>query len=78
MDVTPILLECQNEKTTCQREIESLCSTFAALASDNDIDMMKCGRMKTTFINGVNGWLDNANKAFDKCARELQQAGVNS
>lgn len=77
VDVTPILLECQNEITTCQREIESLCRTFAALASDNDIDVMKYGQMKITFINGVNGWLDNANKAFDKCARDLQQAGVN-
>lgn len=77
VDVRPILLECQNEITTCQREIESLCRTFAALASDNDIDMMKYGQMKITFINGVNGWLDNANKAFDKCARDLQQAGVN-
>lgn len=77
VDVRPILLECQNEITTCQREIESLCRTFAALASDNDIDVMKYGQMKITFINGVNGWLDNANKAFDKCARDLQQAGVN-
>ena len=77
VDVRPILLECQNEITTCQREIESLCRTFGALASDNDIDVMKYGQMKITFINGVNGWLDNANKAFDKCARDLQQAGVN-
>lgn len=25
----------------------------------------------------VNEWLDKANNAFDKCARDLQQAGVN-
>ena len=33
--------------------------------------------MKITFINGVNDMLNKANKAFDKCARDLQQAGVN-
>ena len=78
VDVRPILLECQNEITTCQREIESLCRTFGTLASNNDIDMMKYGQMKMTFINGVNGWLNKANKAFDKCSRDLQQAGVNN
>lgn len=78
VDVRPILLECQNEITTCQREIESLCRTFGTLASDNNIDMMKYGQMKITFINGVNEWLNKANKAFDKCSRDLQQAGVNN
>lgn len=78
VDVRPILLECQNEITTCQREIESLCRTFGTLASDNDIDMMKYGQMKITFINGVNGWLNKANKAFDKCSRDLQEAGVSN
>lgn len=77
IDVSGILNECQTEITSCQREIESLCRTFAVLASDNDIDMMKYGQMKITFINGVNEWLDKANNAFDKCARDLQQAGVN-
>ena len=77
VDISPILYECQEEITSCQREIESLCRTFATLASDNDIDMMKYGQMKITFINGVNGWTDKANMAFDKCSRDLQQAGVN-
>ena len=76
-DVRPILMECQNEITTCQREIESLCRTFALLGSDRDLDMMKYGQMKITFINGVNDWVSRANRAFDKCARDLQQAGVN-
>jgi len=78
IDISSILNECQTEITLCQREIESLCRTFAVLASDNDIDMMRYGRMKITFVNGVNEWLDKANNAFDKCARDLQQADVNN
>ena len=77
-NVNSILYECQAEITSCQREIESLCRTFGTLASDNDIDMMKYGQMKITFINGVNGWLNKANKAFDKCSRDLQEAGVSN
>ena len=78
VDYSRILNECQAEITLCQREIESLCRTFGTLASDNNIDMMKYGQMKITFINGVNDWLNKANKAFDKCSRDLQQAGVNN
>lgn len=76
VDVSSILNECQAEITSIQREIESTCSTFAILASDDDIDMMKYGRMKITFINGVNDWVKEANKAFDKCANDLKMAGV--
>lgn len=78
VDYSHILNECQAEITSCQREIESLCRTFGTLASNNDIDMMKYGQMKMTFINGVNDWLNKANKAFDKCSRDLQQVGVNN
>ena len=78
VDYSRILNECQAEITLCQREIESLCRTFGTLASDNNIDMMKYGQMKSTFINGVNDWLNKANKAFDKCSRDLQQVGVNN
>ena len=76
VDVSSILNECQAEITSIQREIESACSTFALLASDDDIDMMKYGRMKIAFINGVNDLVKEANKAFDKCANDLKMAGV--
>ena len=75
-DINSILNECQSKITSIQREIESTCRTFGTLASDNNIDLMKYGRMKITFINGVNDLLNQANNAFDKCARDLQQAGV--
>lgn len=78
VDYSRIFNECQAEITLCQREIESLCRTFGTLASDNNIDMMKYGQMKITFINGVNEWLNKANKAFDKCSRDLQEAGVSN
>ena len=39
--------------------------------------MIRFGHMKNTFIDGVNDWTDKANRAIDKCTRDLQQAGVN-
>lgn len=76
VDYSSILNECQAEITSVQREIESICRTFAVLASNDDIDMMKYGQMKITFINGVNDLVKRANKAFDKCTSNLQQVGV--
>lgn len=73
-DIQPILLECQSEITTCQREIESLCRTYAALASQ-DIDMFKQAQMKSTFLNGVSDWVEKADRAYNRCAKKLKSAG---
>ena len=76
VDISPILYECQEEITSIQREIEDACRTFAVLASDNNIDVMKYGQMKITFTNGVDDLVRDANKVFDRCADRLKQAGV--
>lgn len=75
IDITPILYECQEEITSIQREIESTCRTFAVLASDDDIDMFKYSQMKSTFTNGVDDLVRQADRAFDRCAKKLQEAG---
>ena len=74
VDIMPILNECQNEITSIQREIEEVCRTFAVLGSQ-DVDMYKYTQMKSTFLNGVSDLEGKADRAFDKCARELQEAG---
>lgn len=74
VDITPILLECQTEITAIQREIEDACRTFAVLGSQ-DVDMYKYTQMKSTFLNGVSNLERKADKAFDKCARQLKEAG---
>lgn len=74
VDIMPILNECQNEITAIQREIEDACRTFAVLGSQ-DVDMYKYTQMKSTFLDGVSNLERKADKAFDKCARELQEAG---
>ena len=74
VDISPILYECQNEITAIQREIEDVCRTFVVLGSQ-DVDMYKYTQMKSTFLNGVSDLQRKADKAFDKCARELQEAG---
>ena len=74
VDISPILYECQNEITAIQREIEDACRTFVVLGSQ-DVDMYKYTQMKSTFLNGVSDLQRKADKAFDKCARELQEAG---
>jgi len=73
-DVSSILYECQNEITSIQREIEEACRTFVVLGSQ-DIDMYKYTQMKSTFLNGVSNLERKADKAFDKCARKLKDAG---
>lgn len=74
VDIMPILNECQNEITAIQREIEDACRTFVVLGSQ-DVDIYKYTQMKSTFLNGVSDLERKADKAFDKCARELQEAG---
>jgi len=74
VDIMPILNECQNEITAIQREIEEACRTFVVLGSQ-DVDMYKYTQMKSTFLNGVSDLERKADKAFNKCARELQEAG---
>ena len=73
-DVSSILYECQNEITAIQREIEEACRTFVVLGSQ-DVDMYKYTQMKSTFLNGVNNLERKADKAFDKCAKKLKDAG---
>lgn len=74
IDISPILYECQNEITAIQREIEDACRTFAILGSQ-DIDIFKYAQMKSTFLEGVSSLERKADKAFDKCARQLKDAG---
>ena len=74
VDITPILYECQNEITAIQREIEEACRTFVVLGSQ-DVDMYKYTQMKSTFLDGVSDLERQADRAFDKCARELKEAG---
>lgn len=74
IDISPILYECQNEITAIQREIEDACRTFAILSSQ-DIDIFKYAQMKSTFLEGVSSLERKADKAFDKCARQLKDAG---
>lgn len=74
VDISPILYECQNEITAIQREIEDACRTFVILGSQ-DVDMYKYTQMKSTFLNGVSDLERKADRAFDRCARELKEAG---
>ena len=74
-NVNAILYECQTEITAIQREIEHATRVFVSLAS-RDVDMFKYSQMKSTYVNGVDGLVKKADKAFDNCASKLKAAGI--
>ena len=78
VDVSAIIDECQEEVSSIQEEMESLCTNFLISASDNDLDMLSFGRMKSNFTMAYSDLEKKANDAFDRCIKELNRVGDTS
>lgn len=74
VDVSAIIEECQEEVSSIQEEMESLCNNFLISAS-GDLDMLSFGRLKSNFTMAYSELEEKANDAFDRCIKELIKVG---